>query len=243
MLSPFAIKRLNTLGTKAKRASRDNIRTFFREEVPALVLSAGNLVIFPKDLVDAPWITIFNYHNSILPRHKGVNAEAWTIFEGDKLAGITWHKVERGVDSGRILVQAKFPLPDNITSGELLKIQASVAVRALDDKLDALLTGEYELMEQERTPGSTHKKDERPNDGRLSPDWDPDKIWRFLRAYDYGATKNLGVPTINIGGQAYAFRGYEKKSPSVKAVPNFPKAFILDNIILRDLYPIEQIRA
>ncbi|MCM1193156.1 MAG: hypothetical protein NC123_04235 [Butyrivibrio sp.] len=63
-----------------------------------LVVSAGNIWLIPKEIVARENLYIINWHNALLPRHKGRNAEAWSIYEGDLLTGITFINLDRIAD-------------------------------------------------------------------------------------------------------------------------------------------------
>ena len=43
----------------------------------------------PMEIIDAPLHKSIVYHPSILPRHRGANAIAWTLIEGDARAGLS----------------------------------------------------------------------------------------------------------------------------------------------------------
>lgn len=43
----------------------------------------------PMEIIDAPVHKSIVYHPSILPRHRGANAIAWTLIEGDARAGLS----------------------------------------------------------------------------------------------------------------------------------------------------------
>lgn len=207
-LAPFVQRRLSRLNLPVELASRDNLADFFRDGVPALILSVGNMLIFPKEIVELPFLQILNYHNSLLPRHRGVNAEAWAIFEGDRTTGVTWHRVDCGIDTGRILAQQVLTIPEDITSAQLLRLQSNLALKLLDHKMDELLSGTCSLEPQPELPASYHKQSDRPNGGILSLAWDEEKIWNFLRAYDYGPGRNLGVPAVLLGNTWYGWKNY-----------------------------------
>lgn len=237
--SPFVAKRLNKVGVPVLKVSPANLNSIFSDIYPALVLSVSNLLIFPQEIISQPNLEIFNYHNSLLPLHRGVNAEAWTIYDGDKTAGVTWHKVEGNIDAGRILAQKEFPISEDITSGQLLKRQASEALSLLDWSLGSLLKGNYVLCPQRQGTPSCHKKSESPNNNLLSAEWKIEKIWRFLRAYDYGISCNLGLPVIKIKGKLFSWRRYFKSQPSRSASVTFPRNYNIGSISLEDLYPVD----
>ena len=43
----------------------------------------------PMEIIEAPVHKSIVYHPSILPRHRGANAIAWTLIEGDARAGLS----------------------------------------------------------------------------------------------------------------------------------------------------------
>lgn len=49
-------------------------------EKPTLVISAHNYYLFPAEILQKPNLKIINYHNSLLPLHRGLNAQMWSIF-------------------------------------------------------------------------------------------------------------------------------------------------------------------
>lgn len=181
----------------------------------SLVVSVSNRYIFPHSFVSRANVDIINYHNSLLPRYRGMHAEAWAIYEGEKETGITWHKIDGGIDTGPILAQRRVPIDNNTTSLSLLRQQSIAAVGAFDDMLSQLLAGTQPSVVQARNEKSEmHLGKERPNDGELDPHWPEDKIWRFLRAFDYGCTYNLGLPRIFWQGKQVTWRRYKKFSES-----------------------------
>lgn len=179
-----------------------------------LVISAINPFLFPKDIVKDKKIEIINCHQSLLPNHPGRNAEAWAIFEGDKVAGVTWHKVTEDVDAGNILIQKQIKLTDEITSCQLFKKQINIAYKAFIELMSEFLNQQvWERVQEGKDimKRKIHYSWEVPNDGYLDLKWDSKKISAFLRSMDYGVLCILGYPKIVINGQEYIFKKYEIK--------------------------------
>tara|TARA_B110000003_G_scaffold276570_1_gene323985 strand:+ start:2015 stop:2944 length:930 start_codon:yes stop_codon:yes gene_type:complete len=86
---------------------------------PDLIISAYYRKIFPKKLIDIPPLGIINIHPSLLPHYRGPVPTAWAILNGESEFGITIHKVDTGIDTGDILVQASYPIGDDETGFEL----------------------------------------------------------------------------------------------------------------------------
>ena len=53
---------------------------------------------------------VLNLHNSLLPRHRGMNPINWALRNGERKHGVTIHKVTAEFDEGDILAQREFPI-------------------------------------------------------------------------------------------------------------------------------------
>lgn len=181
---------------------------------PAVIFSINNVYLFPGSLTEQ--FPILNYHNSLLPKHPGRNAEAWTIFEQDQVTGATWHFVDAHVDTGNIITQKQVPLTPNITSIRLLFLQTQVAFSMFQDILKDLCCGKElpRRKQEERKDIKFHFSWERPNDGMLSMSWDISQMYAFLRAMDYGKLALLGTPFFEYDGVRYSWERY-RIEPSV----------------------------
>lgn len=210
-ISSFSQKRLQAAGISHMTADAKKLSTFFPGTEKTLILSVNNTFIFPQKLVESENIDIINYHNSLLPRHRGVHAEAWSIYDGDQVTGITWHRVNSGIDTGDILCQAEILLNDTMTSISLLNKQSKLAVNTLNIFLDDILQNRIFATQQPVAEQShIHLKKDIPNNGELCLDWPPATIWNFLRAMDYGMLYTLGMPKVSFHGAWYGWKKYAR---------------------------------
>lgn len=173
-----------------------------------LIVSAANIYLFPSALIQLPNVFIINYHNALLPLHRGMNAEAWCIFQEDKLGGITWHRVNEGIDKGEIFAQESFPLGTQDTSLSLLRKQSQTAFDAFQSIAPQLLEGRLSGREQS-AGGSYHSIREIPGNGILDLQWPGHQVSAFLRALDYGAMRTLGTPKLTLDGQTFQWSRYQ----------------------------------
>lgn len=114
----------------------ENLDNFFKNLKNCFIISANNSYIFKKECVQNN--TIINYHNALLPFHKGCNARIWSIWENDKKTGITWHMVEESIDTGAILTQKEIKLDDNFTALNLLDAQHKLAIASFKEAIENL---------------------------------------------------------------------------------------------------------
>ncbi|MCW0223886.1 formyltransferase family protein [Campylobacter lari] len=163
----------------------------------SFIISANNFYIFKKECVENNFI--INYHNSLLPKHKGNNAHIWAIWENDEKTGITWHKVDCDIDTGDIIIQKEIILDDTFTAIKLLQLQSNLAINSFEECLNKIYKNSpYKKQDKNN---SYHKKNELPNNGILDISWDKNKISRFLRSMDNGNLTNKAK--INISNHEY----------------------------------------
>lgn len=174
-----------------------------------LIFSISNIYIFKKEIIKNH--VIINYHNALLPKHKGRFAEAWAIYSQDKVTGITWHVVSEDIDCGDILCQSKILLDNKFTALTLLMLQSKLAIESFKNIVNDILKNKaikvYEQNNIEKFEES-HYSWEKPNEGYLNLSWNGDKISAFLRAMDYGALKMLGEPYSRLNNTLFSWRNY-----------------------------------
>ena len=149
-------------------ASSAKADEFFARLKNALIISANNFYLFKANCICQN--TIINYHNALLPKHRGVNAHIWAIWENDKKSGISWHLVDSGIDTGKILIQKTIKLDENTTARELLLAQHKLATTSLNQALQKLVSKEF--IEQKITKSQIHSKKDLPNNAILELAWE-----------------------------------------------------------------------
>ena len=77
-----------------------------------LIVLAGFMKVFQPPFVQKYRNRIINVHPTLLPAFPGAHPVADTLAYGVKLAGVTVHFVDEGVDSGPIIAQAAVPVLD-----------------------------------------------------------------------------------------------------------------------------------
>lgn len=75
--------------------------------------------ILPKEVFSIPRFGSFNLHASLLPKYRGAAPINWAIINGEKETGVTTFFLKEAVDTGNIILQARVPINDNETAGEL----------------------------------------------------------------------------------------------------------------------------
>ncbi len=101
----------------------------------AAVVAAYGLIL-PKAVLQAPRLGCLNVHGSILPRWRGAAPVQRAILAGDAETGVTIMQMEKGLDTGAMLLVERTPIAGK-TAGELTDelagMGAAMMVRVLAD--------------------------------------------------------------------------------------------------------------
>lgn len=98
----------------------------------AVVAAYG--LLLPQAVLDAPRYGCLNVHGSLLPRWRGAAPIQRAILAGDAQTGVTIMQMERGLDTGPMLMKAATPIADKTTGelhDELAEIGAGLMVETL----------------------------------------------------------------------------------------------------------------
>ncbi|TLY28297.1 MAG: methionyl-tRNA formyltransferase [Ignavibacteria bacterium] len=75
--------------------------------------------ILPAEVFRIAKLGAFNLHASLLPKYRGAAPINWAIIKGERETGVTTFFLQETVDTGTILLQARVPIGENETAGEL----------------------------------------------------------------------------------------------------------------------------
>ncbi len=117
---------------------------------PDYAFSFGNPQIMKKELIET-FEKIINYHNSFLPKYRGLNATAWGMTFEEKNTGYTFHEINEKIDDGKIYIQEKFEINYFKTAYELEIIKTKKARKQIQE-LIKLLNSKFEGTTQVGKP-------------------------------------------------------------------------------------------
>jgi methionyl-tRNA formyltransferase len=101
------------------RMKDDEVRETYLELGPDLVILAFVTDLIPESLLDIPPLGTICYHPSLLPRHRGASGINWAVIQGDIRTGLTIFWVDKGIDTGPILLQKEIEITPADTTGSL----------------------------------------------------------------------------------------------------------------------------
>ena len=86
---------------------------------PDLIVVVAYGKILPDEYLKLPKFGCINVHGSLLPKYRGAAPIQWAILNGDKETGVTTMYMDKGMDTGDILLTKKLKIKDDETTGEL----------------------------------------------------------------------------------------------------------------------------
>lgn len=159
----FALERAARSGIPARCISpRDyNSREQFEEELLEtllerqvdLVVLAGCLVVIPEKMVDAFKNRIINIHPSLIPSFCGTGYYGLKVHEealrrGVKITGATVHFVDKGTDTGPIILQKAVEVqPEDTPASLQLRVMQEGEWKILPRAIDLIANGRVEVRD------------------------------------------------------------------------------------------------
>lgn len=75
--------------------------------------------MLPEAVWAMPRLGTINLHSSLLPRYRGAAPINWAVIRGERETGLTTFFIRQAIDTGDVLLQARTPIGENETAGEL----------------------------------------------------------------------------------------------------------------------------
>ena len=163
--------------------------------------------ILKKAHIDKAKDIVVNLHMGPLPEYRGCNQFAFAIIDKAKEFGTTIHQLVEGIDSGDIMFEERFLIPENCWIEELYEITCRRSMELFERSLPELIEGNYVLVPQEnymkKRTESVHSRDEIEHVKKIELSWTREKIERYIRAT---SMPGYEPPYVVIEGKKVYFR-------------------------------------
>ncbi len=145
-----------------------------------VVLSFGQ--ILKRELLDMPRFGCLNVHFSLLPRHRGASPVSAAILAGDAETGISFMRMDEGLDTGPVYCRVRLGLRGTETAGELEERLAALAAEHVCACIRKVCRGGLG-PEPQPEEGATYAPRIRKQDAALDWSEPAERIERCVRAY------------------------------------------------------------
>lgn len=125
-----------------ERPRGDAFIAALRDLAPDLSVVVAYGHILPKEVIDLPPMGTLNIHASLLPRWRGAAPIQAAILAGDTESGVSIMRMVPALDAGPVLLQARTPILDDETGGELTLRLSELGALAIVEALTLLSLGD-----------------------------------------------------------------------------------------------------
>ena len=128
---------------------------------PDLLVVVAYGLILPQSVLDIPTYGGWNVHASLLPRWRGAAPVQRAIEAGDVQTGVCLMQMEKGLDTGPVLLSQSLQIGATETGGQLHDRLAALGAQVLSDGLGLLRVGLRPVPRPQPAEGVTyaHKLD------------------------------------------------------------------------------------
>lgn len=131
-------------------------REQLRALAPDLLIVVAYGLILPASVLEIPRYGCWNVHASLLPRWRGAAPVQRAIEAGDTRTGVCLMQMEKGLDTGPVLLSLETAISDQDTGGSLHDRLASLGAEVLGDGLGLLRAGMLPVARAQPDEGVTY---------------------------------------------------------------------------------------
>jgi methionyl-tRNA formyltransferase len=146
-------------------AARDQLRAL----EPDLMVVVAYGLILPSSVLGIPRMGCWNVHASLLPRWRGAAPIQRAIEAGDARSGVCLMQMEKGLDTGPVLLSLATDIAPDETGGSLHDRLSLLGSEVLEDGLKLLRAGMRPLVVPQPEEGVTYARKLDKAEARL--DW------------------------------------------------------------------------
>lgn len=108
---------------------------------PDLIVVVAFGQLLPESILQLPPLGCINVHASLLPKYRGGAPIHWAIISGERETGITTMFMDKGLDTGDMILKEAIPIPPEATLGEIHDRLALLGAEVLEKTLSFLAKG------------------------------------------------------------------------------------------------------
>lgn len=136
-----------------KASSEESVAEIASYE-PDIIVVAAYGQILRENLLNLPKYRCINVHASLLPKYRGASPIQWAVINGDEETGISIMYMEKGLDTGDVILQKSLKLDQDETAGSLHDRLGELAGPVLLEAMDMIENGTADPVPQDDSQSS-----------------------------------------------------------------------------------------
>ena len=153
-----------------------------RELAPDLIVVVSFGQILKEELLGLPPLGCLNVHASLLPAYRGASPIVSAILNGETRTGVTFMRMDKGLDTGPVYQQFELEIGERTTAPELETALARLAGQHIGECIRRLADGSLAAQEQDHAKATMSRKIRKTH---AALDWNnsPESLSRKIRAF------------------------------------------------------------
>ena len=123
----------------------ENSLNLIKSYTPDLLVSILGNQIFKERLINLAPKGCINLHTALLPKYRGLMPTFWVLKNKEKHTGVSVFFVDKGIDSGPIIVQKKVEIK-NRTLEELIKLTKQIGMESIAEAILLIRDNKVQLI-------------------------------------------------------------------------------------------------
>ena len=151
---------------------------------PDLMVVVAYGLLLPQKILDIPTHGCWNVHASLLPRWRGAAPIQRAIEAGDAETGVCLMQMEKGLDTGPVMLTQRIAIGDDETAGQLHGRLAELGALVLSDGLGLLRAGMRPVRQPQPAEGVTYARKLDKAEAKLDWSQPAETLERKVRAFN-----------------------------------------------------------
>lgn len=183
MLSSPPVKDLALLyGLKVLQPDKirdEGLYNELRSIAPEFIIVVAYGKILPEEILNIPKFGCINVHASLLPKYRGAAPIQWALINGEKVTGITTMLMDKGLDTGDVLLRSELEIRAEDNSETLFKKLSELGAKTLIDTIKGIREGKIKPVPQ--TGQASYALPLKKEDGRIDWNRSAEELFNFVR--------------------------------------------------------------
>ncbi len=140
--------------------------------------------IVPEQVFSVPRLGSICFHPSLLPKYRGASSINWALTKGESVTGLTLFWVDKGIDTGPVLLQKEVKVePDDTTGSLYFNKIFPLGVEVIGEAVDLIKAGNPPRIVQDESQASY---DPPCTDEHAKIDWSKpaQEVYNLIRGCD-----------------------------------------------------------
>jgi len=148
----------NNIKVRTNNLNEKNEFLQFKKFNPDLVIVVAYGQMIPDQYLKIPNLLFLNVHASLLPKWRGAAPIERAIINMDKETGVSIMKIEKKLDAGPYISQAKVKINEETTSGSLREELSKIGAKTLLEVIELIMSGKDKYTKQDDSKATHAKK-------------------------------------------------------------------------------------